>query len=128
MIISERIFKLLREQNMSQNDFAKRVGLAGSTISDWKTKKTNPSADKIMAICEVLNVTPEQLLTGKGIDEDYVEGKQEQVAEKIVISKEDIRIIKDIQGLKEAQRKRLMKYMEALKQIEALEDMECFKV
>lgn len=121
MIISERIFKLLKEQDMSQNDFAKRVGLGGSTISDWKTKKTNPSADKIMAICEVLNVTPEQLLTGKGIDEDYVEGKPDQVAEKIVISKEDIRIIKDIHGLKEAQRKRLMKYMKALKQIEELE-------
>ena len=26
----------------------KPVGLASSTISDWKTKKTNPSADKIM--------------------------------------------------------------------------------
>ena len=38
-----------------------------------------------------------------------------------MISKEDIRIIKDIQGLKEAQRKRLVKYMKALKQIEELE-------
>ena len=41
--------------------------LASSTISDWKTKKTNPSADKIMDICKVLGVTPEQLLTGKGL-------------------------------------------------------------
>lgn len=121
MIISERIFKLLKEQNMSQNDFAKRVGLAGSTISDWKTKKTNPSADKIMTICEVLNVTPEQLLTGNGIDEDYVENKPGGAKSKIEISKADIRIIQDIHGLKEAQRKRLMKYMEALKQIEELE-------
>ena len=67
MIISERIFKMLKEKNMSQNEFAKRVGLASSTISDWKTKKTNPSADKIMDICKVLGVTPEQLLTGKGL-------------------------------------------------------------
>lgn len=124
MIISERIFKILRDKNMSQNEFAKRVGLASSTISDWKTKKTNPSADKIMDICAVLEVTPEQLLTGKGIDEDFVDSKPKKAKEQPVLSKADIRILEDIHGLKEAQRKRLMKYMEALKQIEALEDFE----
>ena len=124
MIISERIFKILKEKNMSQNEFAKRVGLASSTISDWKTKKTNPSADKIMDICAVLEVTPEQLLTGKGIDADYVVGNPKKVKMESEISKADIRILEDIHGLKEAQRKRLLKYMEALKQIEALEEME----
>ena len=124
MIISERIFKILKEKNMSQNEFAKRVGLASSTISDWKTKKTNPSADKIMDICAVLGVTPEQLLTGKGIDEDYVGSNPKKAQKEPEISKADIRILEDIHGLKEAQRKRLLKYMEALKQIEALEEME----
>lgn len=124
MIISERIFKILLDKNMSQNAFAKRVGLASSTISDWKTKKTNPSADKIMDICMVLEVTPEQLLTGKGIDDDYVEGMSKKVKTEPKISKEDIRIIEDIHNLKDTQRKRLMKYMEALKQIEELEEME----
>ena len=84
----------------------------------------NPSADKIMDICMVLEVTPEQLLTGKGIDEDYVEYKLSKVITEPEISKADIRIIEDIHAMKDAQRKRLMKYMEALKQIEALEDME----
>ena len=124
MIISERIFKILKDKNMSQNAFAKKVGLASSTISDWKTKKTNPSADKIMDICTVLNVTPEQLLTGKGIDEDYVTSKSKNVTNELKISKADIRIIKDIHGMKEAQRKRVMKYIEALKQIDELEDLE----
>lgn len=124
MIISERIFKLLKDKNMSQNAFAKKVGVAGSTISDWKTKKTNPSADKIMDICMVLEVTPEQLLTGKGIDEDYVVSKPEKVKIEDEISKADMRIIEDIHNMKEAQRQRLMKYMEALKQIEALENLD----
>ena len=124
MIISERIFKILKDKNMSQNEFAKRVGLASSTISDWKTKKTNPSTDKIMDICAVLEVTPEQLLTGKGIDEDYEDRKPKRAKKKLEISKADIRILEDIHGLKEAQRKRLIKYIETLKQIEALEEME----
>ncbi|MBE5954706.1 MAG: helix-turn-helix transcriptional regulator [Lachnospiraceae bacterium] len=122
MIISERIFKILKEKNMSQNAFAKQVGLASSTISDWKTKKTNPSADKIMDICRVLEVTPEQLLTGKGIDEDFVDVMGEDKVESR-ISQADMRIIQDIHGMKKEQRNRLMKYIEALKQIEALEKL-----
>ncbi len=124
MIISERIFKILKEKNMSQNAFAQKVGLANSTISDWKTKKTNPSADKIMDICMVLNVTPEQLLTGKGIDDDYIECKSTEISNELELSKTDIRIIKDIHGMKKDQRKRLMKYINALKQIDALENLE----
>ena len=122
MIISERIFKILKDKNMSQNAFAKKVGLASSTISDWKTKKTNPSADKIMDICMVLEVTPEQLLSGKGIDDDYVERDINKDQYKQGITKADIRIIEDVHAMKEAQRKRLMKYIEVLKQIEALEE------
>ena len=124
MIISERIFKILEAKHMSQNAFAKKVGLAGSTISDWKTKKTNPSADKIMDICNALDVTSEQLLTGKGIDENDTEYKPKKAKEEPELSKADIRIIKDIHAMKDAQRKRLMKYMEALKQIEELEKLE----
>ncbi len=123
MIISERIFKILKEKNMSQNAFAKQVGLASSTISDWKTKKTNPSADKIMDICRVLEVTPEQLLTGKGIDEDFVDVMGEDKVESR-ISQADMRIIQDIHGMKKEQRNRLMKYIAALKQIEELEKFE----
>lgn len=124
MIISERIFKILKDRNMSQNTFAKKVGLSSSTISDWKTKKTNPTAEKIMPICEVLGVTPEQLLTGKDIDEGYEKNITKKEDESLVITKSDIRIIEDFHGLKEVQKKRLLKYMEALKQIEALENLE----
>lgn len=60
-----------------QAEFAKRVGIATSTVSEWKKKKTNPSADKIMDICVALDVTPDELLTGRGIDEEngFVEGE-----------------------------------------------------
>ena len=43
MIISERVFKLLKEKNISQKEFSEATGIAQSTISDWKRKKTNPA-------------------------------------------------------------------------------------
>lgn len=62
MLISERIYKIMAEKNISQLEFSKMTGIAQSTISDWKRKKTNPSADKIMIICAALDVSPEDLL------------------------------------------------------------------
>ncbi len=64
MLISERIYKYMEEKGISQLEFAKRTGISQSTVSDWKRKKTNPSADKIMIICEVLGISPYELLQG----------------------------------------------------------------
>lgn len=64
MTIRDRIFDKLTELNMTQKEFAKRTGIPETTVSDWKKKKTNPTAEKILIICKVLNVTPEWLLSG----------------------------------------------------------------
>lgn len=64
MTISERIFNKLEELSMSQKDFSEKTGILPSTISEWKKKGTNPTSEKIMIICKVLNVSPEWLLSG----------------------------------------------------------------
>ena len=121
MIISERIFKLIKEKNITQAEFGKRAGIPTSTISEWKKRKTNPSADKIMDICVALEVTPEELLTGRGIDE---ENCFTEIESKDRMTPVDWQIIDDFHGMKEAQKRRLLKYMEALKQLEELEGLE----
>ena len=120
MIISERILKILKDKKMTQAEFAKQTGIAASTVSEWKKKKTNPSADKIMDICQVLQVTPQQLLTGEGIDpeEELVYSNPAQK-----FSPLDIRIIEDYHNLKEEQKKRFTDYIEALKKLESLENI-----
>ena len=121
MLISERIFKILKDKSMTQTEFAKRAGIACSTISEWKKRKTNPSADKIMDICAALEVTPEQLLSGRGLDEEDGAGKSKK---EVRITPMDWQIIVDYHGLKEAQKRRLLAYMDTLKQLEKLEEME----
>ena len=64
MNIRDRIFHKLTEMNMTQKKFAKLTGIPETTVSDWKKKKTNPTSEKILVICKVLNVTPEWLLSG----------------------------------------------------------------
>ena len=115
MTISERILKVLKDRNMTQAEFAKQVGIATSTISEWKKKKTNPAAD-----CNVLQITPEQLLTGKGIED---EENITVTSRESCFTPYDIQLVQDYHGLKEEQQKRLMAYMEALKKIQSLEEI-----
>ncbi len=121
MTISERIFKVLKEKNMTQMEFAKRAGFSNSAISDWKRKKTNPSAEKIMDICYALDITPEQLLTGKGIDDA---GEIDTIADWFHIDKTDKKLLEDYHGMQDGQRKRLLAYVQTLKKLEDLERME----
>ena len=118
MIISERIFKIIKEKNITQAEFGKRAGIPTSTISEWKKRKTNPSADKIMDICVALEVTPEELLGGSGSEEEkgFV-----TASSKDRLTPVDWQIINDFHGMKEEQKRRLLKYMEVLKQLEELE-------
>ena len=64
MTISERIYEYLEKKGITQLEFAKRTGISRSTVSEWRRKGTNPSADKIMIICEVLDISPYELLQG----------------------------------------------------------------
>ena len=112
--ISDKIFELLKEKRMSQKEFAKRTGIAGSSISDWKKKRTNPVSDKILIICEVLDVTPYELLSGA----EHI-GNRSRDNNTYVISKEtEIGIlVETYQKLNTDAQKRVMGYLEALKEL-----------
>ena len=114
MTISERIFKLLQERGMSQKEFSDRTGIAQSSISDWKRKKTNPVSEKILIICDVLDVTPYELL---GATEG--EGKRSNPSEVIVLEKgsETGRMLEEYLGMSEKYQERLLGYMHALQEM-----------
>ena len=116
MIISERIFCVMEQKNITQLELSRRTGIATSNISDWKKKKTNPKADCLLSICDALEITPEQLLTGKGIDPEYKDADMDYE-----VTRSDIKILKHSLG--DAQYKRLMAYMKALQKLEQMENM-----
>ena len=118
MIISERIFCVMEQKNITQLELSRRTGIATSNISDWKKKKTNPKADCLLSICDALEITPEQLLTGNGIDTEY---KDEDA--NYEVTRSDIKILKQIHSLGDEQYKRLMAYMKALQKLEQMENM-----
>ena len=113
MTISDRIFEKLKQLNMSQKQFSEETGISQSTISEWKSKGTNPTSEKIMIICKVLDVTPEWLLSGIGNTGTrgnelpwFVIGRDSEIGE----------LIAEYKSMDEKQRDRLMGYVEAMKE------------
>lgn len=64
MTISERIFYLMEKQNKRQADLVRVLNVRPNTISDWKAKRRNPSADLLAEIAEFFGVTVDYLVTG----------------------------------------------------------------
>ena len=62
MKIYEKIFARLEELHMSQIELSRRTGIETSTISDWRKKKINPQADKLVSICKALDMSLVDLL------------------------------------------------------------------
>lgn len=62
MSIYEKIFARLAELHMSQIELSRRTGIATSTISDWRKKKINPQADKLVSLCKALDMSLVELL------------------------------------------------------------------
>ena len=58
--IGERI-KLYREdRNLSQKDFAEKIGVSNSRVSNWEQGINRPDVDLLKKICETLNVSPSE--------------------------------------------------------------------
>ena len=111
MTVSERIFKILDERKITQKEFSKRTGIPQSTISDWRKKKTNPASDKILIICETLNVTPYDLLSA--VKEEGSRSKRVEC--RIVAESSEIgRLLELYEQLDQDSRNRVMGYIEAL--------------
>lgn len=111
MTIRDRIFDKLHEMNITQKEFAKRTGIAESTVSDWRKKNTNPTAEKIMIICKVLDVTPQWLLSGIETNGDRGNPSEWYAIDALT---ESGRLIKAFNSMDKARQARLLGYAEAL--------------
>ncbi len=108
MTISENIFKLLNEKGIKQKEFSGKTGISESTISDWKRKGTNPASDKIMIICEVLGVSPYELLST--CDSKYVQ------TESLIVDRvsDEYEVVKAMRELDAGKKNRIIGYTKAL--------------
>ena len=74
MTIGERLLKLRKEKNISQEELANVLDVSRQTISKWETDQTTPDFDKIVPLCEYFEITSDELLSGK---KDIMKAKED---------------------------------------------------
>lgn len=84
--LGERLFELRKAKNLSQEEVADKLNVTRQSVSKWETNQSTPDLDKIVPLCELFEITTEELLTGKKTKQE-----NNQIEEEKVLSKKEVR-------------------------------------
>lgn len=62
MTFGDKLAKLRREQNYTQEQFADLLGVSRQSVSKWESDLAYPETDKLVKICEMFNCSSDYLL------------------------------------------------------------------
>lgn len=68
--IKDRIKKLRKQLDMTQDDFSKKLGLARNSIASYETGRREPTNAIIVSICREFGINEIWLRTGEGGDDN----------------------------------------------------------
>lgn len=111
--IHERI-KYLRKciLCLTQIDFGKRIGIAGTTVTGWEKRNRKPSETALKMICNEFNVSYDWLVNGIG--DIFIENNDsiESLKKDYDLEDSEVRVIKAFLNLNKVERKVLVYYLE----------------
>lgn len=64
MTVGEKLLDLRKKKGLSQEEVANILNVSRQTISKWETDQTTPDFDKIVPICNLYEISANELLTG----------------------------------------------------------------
>lgn len=67
-----------KEQNLTQEKLAEKLGITYKAVSKWECGKGLPDASIMMELCKILKITVNDLLSGEKIDKKNYQKKLEQ--------------------------------------------------
>lgn len=81
MDLGQRLLELRKSKHLSQEEVAYKLNVTRQTVSKWETDQSTPDFDKIIPLCELYGISPDELLTGKKEiqienDEDFNKSKR----------------------------------------------------
>ena len=67
-----------KEKNLTQREVAERLGISEKTVSKWETGNGLPEVSLMLPLCELLEISVNELLSGERLDEKKYFEKAEQ--------------------------------------------------
>jgi transcriptional regulator with XRE-family HTH domain len=82
MNIGEKLYELRKEKHLSQEEVAEKLDVTRQTISKWETNQSTPDFDKIKPLCELYEITADELLTGERKEKTNQSENKQNIKEK----------------------------------------------
>lgn len=79
--IGKFIARCRKVKKMTQSELAEQLGVTNRSVSNWENGKNMPDVSLFKPLCEVLNITINELLSGEKINKDNY---QERLEENII--------------------------------------------
>ncbi len=67
--LGQKICSLRKEKGMTQNDLAEKMNVTDKAVSKWERDLSYPDINSIPRLAETLNVSVEELLNAKKVEE-----------------------------------------------------------
>lgn len=64
MSLGERLYELRKKKGLSQEEVAEKLNVTRQSVSKWETDESKPDFDKIVPICELYEISTNELLSG----------------------------------------------------------------
>ena len=68
MDLGEKLFEIRKCKNLTQDDVAEKLNVTRQTVSKWETNQSTPDFDKIVPLCDLYGISPNELLKGQKED------------------------------------------------------------
>ena len=78
MTIGEKISQLRIAQNISQEQLAEKICVSRQSVSKWEMDQALPQIDKVLQLCELFDISTDELLHDKIKINTKASGKQLQ--------------------------------------------------
>lgn len=78
MTLGERLLKLRKDKNLSQEEVANILNVTRQTVSKWELDQSLPDFDKIVPLCKLYEISTDELLTGNKKEEVVVEKTEDE--------------------------------------------------
>ena len=76
MNLGERLFELRKAKNLTQDDVAEKLNVTRQTVSKWETNQSTPDFDKIVPLCELYEISPNELFIGEKQEQEPVDSEK----------------------------------------------------
>ena len=79
--IADRLVKLRKEHNLSQEALASKLGLSRQAVSKWERAEASPDTDNLVALAELYGVPLDEILNGPKAQEEDTPNNEPTKAE-----------------------------------------------